>query len=573
MAIIITRCEKTLNNGVPAGTTLANHTFSVDIGDIVINDTDDKTLNNYATTPTSGTIKYDNSSGGRGLISDTFELRFYIDGNYIRRARYLTESNTDRGYSLSANVLGTIARKAYWWDTDHTVSDYFNSSNKTSPTVQVDYRLHHCFLQTRPAVVAGYGDVGYGTYDDTTTDIGSIKLRLNVPPTFDNTNLSFDTSSPYTSVTTASVTVSNATAYYGGDISSATLTIGNQTASISGNGTISILLDAGGTFTPTLSVTDSRGQTATRTLDPITVNVYTVPSVSFTVERTTATGAPEDEGAYATVDATFTFADVIADAVAPTVTVTDEDGVQTTPTVTWYSSRATDGTLSGSVTWANLSSGDTVYGLIPNVNTQYSYQISVRPRDTQGTGTAIIQTIAPAFYTVDFLAGGHGIAFGQPASQEGFYCNMEAHFTDNNSVMRALFDFIHPVGSYYETSDTAFDPNVTWGGTWEQVESGRFLQATTDTSKVGDTVNAGLPNITGSVQPAHGKSVWVETVGGSGAFYNYSYATNCGVLSYSSTAGGNNSIAFDASRSNSIYGNSTTVQPPSILVFIWHRTA
>lgn len=24
----------------------------------------------------------------------------------------------------------------------------------------------------------------------------------------------------------------------------------------------------------------------------------------------------------------------------------------------------------------------------------------------------------------------------------------------------------YPVGSYYETSDTSFDPNVTWGGTW-----------------------------------------------------------------------------------------------------------
>lgn len=28
-------------------------------------------------------------------------------------------------------------------------------------------------------------------------------------------------------------------------------------------------------------------------------------------------------------------------------------------------------------------------------------------------------------------------------------------------------DAFYPVGSYYETSDTSFDPNVTWGGTWE----------------------------------------------------------------------------------------------------------
>ena len=450
MAITITRRETTLNAGVPAGTTLANHTFSVDIGDIVINDTEDKTLNNYANTPTSGSIKYDNSSGGRGLISDTFELRFYIEGNYIRRARYKTESNTDRGYSLSANVLGTIDRNAYWWDTDHTVSDYFNSSNKTSPTVQVDYRLHYCFLQTIPAVVGSYGDVGYGIYNDTETDIGSINLRLNVPPTFDNTSLSFDTSSPYTNVTTASVTISNSAAYYGGDVVSSALTIGSQTVTGTGDGTLSILLDTAGTFTPTVSVTDSRGQVTTKTLDPITVNVYTAPSVTFTAERTLQTGVEDDEGTYATIDATFVFSDVIASLVAPSVVLTDENGTQTTPSVTWYSSRAADGTLSGSVTWANLSTGDTIYGLVPGLNTNYSYQVSVRPRDNRGTGTAIVQTIAPAFYTVDFLAGGHGIAFGKPASQAGFECAMTATFEDT-----AQFDDAATFGSdiYIDLSD------------------------------------------------------------------------------------------------------------------------
>lgn len=571
MAITITRIEKSLNSGVPAGTTLANHTFSVDIGDIVINDTEDKTLNNYVTTPTSGTIKYDNSSGGRGLISDTFELRFYIEGNYIRRARYQTEANTDRGYTLSANVLGTMVRKSYWWDTDHTVSDYFNSSNKTSPTVEVDYRLHYCFLQTKPAAVQSYGDVGYATYNDTTTDIGSIKLRLNVPPTFDNTALSIDTATAYTNITTASVTVSNATAYYGGDISSATLTIGNQTASISGNGTISILLNAGGTFTPTITVTDSRGQTATRTLDPITVNVYTAPSVSFTVERTTATGAPEDEGAYATVDATFTFADVIADVVAPTVAVTDEDGVQTTPTVTWYSSRATDGTLSGSVTWANLSSGDTVYGLIPNLNTEFSWQIAITPRDTEGTGTPITQTLAGAFYTIDFLAGGHGIAFGQPASDVGFFCNMDAHFVDANSVMRALFDFVYPVGSYYETSDTAFDPNTTWGGTWVLENEGQVHVSAGSNYKIGDTGGKEKVTLSAAIGACNNN---ISSLGyitdGPSAYQNAHSAT---FVVSGSSIGFNKWNHSTPVTDRGVNERDTSIMQPYIVVNRWHRTA
>lgn len=32
---------------------------------------------------------------------------------------------------------------------------------------------------------------------------------------------------------------------------------------------------------------------------------------------------------------------------------------------------------------------------------------------------------------------------------------------------KELVDFFYPIGSYYETTDTDFDPNTTWGGTWE----------------------------------------------------------------------------------------------------------
>lgn len=34
-----------------------------------------------------------------------------------------------------------------------------------------------------------------------------------------------------------------------------------------------------------------------------------------------------------------------------------------------------------------------------------------------------------------------------------------------------------------------------------------------------------------------------------------------------------NTLSFDASKSNVIYGRSSTVQPPAFLVNIWKRTA
>lgn len=432
MAITIIKSE---NRAVLYGASFATHTFNVDIGDIVINDADDNKISDYAPTPSYGLVKYNTSANGRTWLIDGFNFKFYMSGTMIRRAEY------DRGSAqiyVSANTEAQLPVKSstsYWTYPNRKPSYYFNSTNKTTLSIPITYRLASWGVQTGSD---GTGTIAQGYDSSESGDLGTFYLRLNVPPTFDNTALSIDTATAYTNVTTASVTVSNATAYYGGDISSVTLTIGNQTESISGNGTISILLNAGGTFTPTLSVTDSRGQVATKTLDPLTVNVYTAPSVNFDVERTTSIGTPDDEGTNATIDATFTFADVIADAIAPTVTVTDEDGVQTTPTVTWYSSRGADGTLSGSVTWSSLSSGDTVHGLISNLNTEFSWQIAITPKDTAGTGTPITQTLAGAFYTIDFLAGGHGIAFGQPAIQDGFECNMPTTFHDTVDVEDTL---------------------------------------------------------------------------------------------------------------------------------------
>ncbi len=306
-------------------------------------------------------------------------------------------------------------------------ADYFNSSNPTERTIS--------FGSWQGGQVECYYD-GSGTnsnlyvscYNNASPanmfTVATVTIQLDVPPTADVSPISYDTGYIYSDLTTASVTVSNSAAYYDGTISSVEFKIGNQTATAAGDGTLSILLNAGGTFTPTVTVTDSRGQTYTETFSPITVNTYTAPTVSFDVERTDSTGTPDDEGTYGLIEATLTFADAIATAIAPSVVLTDENGTQTTPTVTWY----TDDTLTTTVTWASISSGDTVYGLFSGVNTQYSYSVSVRPRDSEGTGTAITQTLGSAFYTVDFLAGGHGIAFGKPASNVGFECAMDATF-------------------------------------------------------------------------------------------------------------------------------------------------
>lgn len=86
-----------------------------------------------------------------------------------------------------------------------------------------------------------------------------------------------------------------------------------------------------------------------------------------------------------------------------------------------------------------------------------------------------------------------------------------------------------------------------------------FTESTIDPTVLGDLVEAGLPNITGE---SHINATSTLTV--TGAFYKLNSA-DC----VSGTSGTNPVVGFDASRSSSIYGNSSTVQPQAIKVLYY----
>ena len=85
---------------------------------------------------------------------------------------------------------------------------------------------------------------------------------------------------------------------------------------------------------------------------------------------------------------------------------------------------------------------------------------------------------------------------------------------------------------------------------------GRFLQMVSNDQTIGSNVEAGLPNITGNFSVGSNQTSYLK-----GAFYS-SDSGNADSNGGAGTSGG----GFDASRSNPIYGNSNTVQPPSSLV-------
>ena len=143
----------------------------------------------------------------------------------------------------------------------------------------------------------------------------------------------------------------------------------------------------------------------------------------------------------------------------------------------------------------------------------------------------------------------------------------------STAAMSSIVNLMYPVGSIF-IGVTASCPLATYAGTWELVSTGRVLWGSDSSHAAGTTIEPGLPNIEGStyIREAHGRFQGLQNntgcieVADSGVMEN----ANGG-----GDTGGNmpRQLKINASRSSTIYGNSSTVQPPAYVVNMWQRTA
>ncbi len=103
-------------------------------------------------------------------------------------------------------------------------------------------------------------------------------------------------------------------------------------------------------------------------------------------------------------------------------------------------------------------------------------------------------------------------------------------------------------------------------GTWAEVPANLCLQ-TGAASEAGTQRGAGLPNITGRISTAS----WNDFAKDNGVFTFAKENEGSGFVN--SNGYSNYWVTLDASKSNSIYGKSSTVQPPAYIVRVWVRTA
>lgn len=138
-----------------------------------------------------------------------------------------------------------------------------------------------------------------------------------------------------------------------------------------------------------------------------------------------------------------------------------------------------------------------------------------------------------------------------------------------------LLDFIYPVGSYYETSDTSFNPNTAWGGTWLEDTKGRVTVALDSEDTDFDTIG----DVGGNKTHQHFTPLFMQVQSGAGgdmavnwngAQYGIGSGETIksgawGKISTQGNAGNKTGYPLKASDESSLQ--------PYVVVKRWHRTA
>lgn len=153
-------------------------------------------------------------------------------------------------------------------------------------------------------------------------------------------------------------------------------------------------------------------------------------------------------------------------------------------------------------------------------------------------------------------------------------------YYSKSEIPVVMLDLFYPVGTVYISADkskTKADFPFMEYGTWTEIPANLCLQ-TGSASEAGTQRSAGLPNITGKANVRSGENSDANILAAQsiGAIACSNQDSSFTWYSHISLEGGQNkldTLSFNASDSNPIYGKSSTVQPPAYMVRAWVRTA
>lgn len=332
--------------------------------------------------------------------------------NTIARASTISSVTSSVSVNGTNEVTVNITRAASSFT--HTVVFSFGSYSKTTTGVgtSTSYAIPQSWLNAIPSATSGTAKVTVTTYS------GSTKIGTAVSKNFTLTVPS--TVVPTISSVTLSEAVSGIAAQFGayvqnksklavkitaaGALSSTIKTYKTtiQGANFTAASFTSGLLTKSGTSNVTVTVTDSRGRTASTTKS-ITVTAYAAPKItSFQGFRCLANGTENYEGTYLNAAVNFSVSSV---------------GSKNTASYTL------EYKLKDAASWTALTSGS-VYALNKSIisasgfmSVDNSYDIRLSVTDFFSTVRSTFE-IPTAFTLLDFNASGRGIAFGKVSELE-----------------------------------------------------------------------------------------------------------------------------------------------------------
>ena len=81
--------------------------------------------------------------------------------------------------------------------------------------------------------------------------------------------------------------------------------------------------------------------------------------------------------------------------------------------------------------------------------------------------------------------------------------NNTSQITNMHQMLAVYWKTLYPIGSIYISTNSNFNPNTTWGGTWIKTANGRCLIGENDTYPLGSTGGEATHTLTVEEMPAH----------------------------------------------------------------------
>lgn len=330
-----------------------------------------------------------------------------------------------------------------------------------------------------------------------------------------------------------------------------------------------------GTLSYTITVTDSRGRTATKS-GSVSVTTYSPPSLTNVSAKRANSGYAVDEssGTYALLHFKVGFTSL------------------SNKNVTSFYIRYR---ASGTSSWTKINSWDNNYTLEQDykagnlfTSTTSTYEIAFGVKDKfMSDYSWQIVTVTSTYTLINFGANGHSMAVGMQSPNDSYFdLNLPGRFRQAINLMGNLIlgtvakqvigKFIYPVGSVI-INTTGTNPGTQFGGTWEQFAPGRVLigvgtgndGSTSMTFTAGATGGTYTETLTIDQIPSHNHRVKLMPAANEASGYGLTQTTtfkNRPIVTGDDT----NDKRMTLSTSTG-GGKSHNNLPPHKVVFYWHR--